>query len=129
MNAMRTFLDDFDDGLRQGRYVADELPSLSFDNGTFDLALCSHFLFLYTDQLTEDFHFHAIRELSRVAREVRVFPLVALGGKPSSYVETVGTRLKESHLCVTIQRVPYEFVRGANELMCVRPNSGEHIRL
>ncbi len=121
---MKVFLDDYDAGLSQGRYVADGLPSLSFRDGSFDLAVCSHFLFLYTDQLTEDFHVHAMLELSRVAREVRVFPLVALGGQRSSYLETVNTRLKELRLCVTIERVPYEFVRGANEMMRVRSNSG-----
>jgi len=124
MEAMETFLDDYDIGRRQGRYVADELPSLSFKDRTFDLALCSHFLFLYTDQLAEDFHCHAISELSRVASEVRVFPLVALDGTPSKHLDSVTNRLQESGFTVTIERVSYEFVRHANEMMCVRPNDG-----
>jgi len=79
---------------------------------------------LYEDQLSESFHVHAIRQLSRVAREVRIFPLVALGGTPSRHLATVSKRLQEAHLAVTIKRVPYEFVRGANEMMCVRQNGG-----
>ena len=81
MEAMRSFLEDFESGKRQGRYVDAELPTLSFPDASFDLALCSHFLFLYTEQLTAAFHQAAIRELCRVAAEVRIFPLLALGGR------------------------------------------------
>ena len=45
-----------------------------FADREFDLALCSHLLFLYSEQLTADFHLASIRELCRVAGEVRVFP-------------------------------------------------------
>ncbi len=74
--AMDLFLSDYHVGRSEGRYVDAELPSLRFADGAFDLALCSHFLFLYTTQLTEDFHVAAARELCRVAREVRIFPLM-----------------------------------------------------
>ncbi len=67
MEAMDTFLDDYDKGLEQGRYVNNELASLPFGTQSFDLALCSHFLFLYTNQLSEDFHTDAILEMVRVA--------------------------------------------------------------
>src|SRR5438093_537560 len=94
MAAMLMFLADFDDGKDQGRYVNAELPSLSFADASFDLALCSHFLFLYSDQLDESLHRASIEELCRVARAVRIFPLVAFGGRPSPYVRpTSRTRL------------------------------------
>ena len=38
------------------RYPAQALPSLNFDDGWFDLTLCSHLLFLYSDQLPFEFH-------------------------------------------------------------------------
>ncbi len=50
MAAMRRFLADYDAGRADGRYVAAELPSLPFADGAFDLAVCSHLLFLYTEQ-------------------------------------------------------------------------------
>ena len=84
-----TFLDDYETGRQGGRYVFSELPSLPFVDKAFDLALCSHFLFLYTDQLTEKFHVDSVMELCRVAREVRIFPLLALGSSPSRYVDSV----------------------------------------
>ncbi|HEY9806957.1 MAG TPA: hypothetical protein V6D04_10325, partial [Candidatus Obscuribacterales bacterium] len=50
MAAMNQFLEDFSAGLQAGRYHVAELPHLPFDNQQFDLALCSHLLFTYSDQ-------------------------------------------------------------------------------
>jgi len=80
MSSVGLFLADFEEGKRQGRYVDAELQNLPFADGDFDIALCSHFLFLYSEQFSEDFHVTAIQEMCRVAEEVRVFPLLALGG-------------------------------------------------
>ena len=120
MAAMNEFLADYETGGRDGRYVAAELPHLPFGDASFDLALCSHFLFLYTTQLGEPFHRTATRELCRVAGEVRIFPLLALGGTSSPFVETVADDLSRSRLAVSIEPVPYEFQRGGNKMMRIR---------
>lgn len=83
MAAMRCFLEDFPPGLEQGRYQAKKLPSLGFVGGEFDLALSSHFLFTYSEQLSASFHVAAIEEMCRVASEARVFPLLNYDGRPS----------------------------------------------
>jgi hypothetical protein len=44
---MQAFLDDYELGQRQGRYVDAELPTLPFENGTFHLAL-------FVDQCVHD---------------------------------------------------------------------------
>ena len=49
MNAMKLFLADYDAGTAEGRYVTAELPVLPFLDRAFDLALCSHFLFLHLE--------------------------------------------------------------------------------
>ena len=59
------------------------MPALPFADAGFGLALCSRLLFLYSDHLSPDAHVAALRELLRVAREVRVFPLLTLAGEPS----------------------------------------------
>ena len=120
MQAMNEFLADYDEGRRQGRYVDAELPSLPFADRAFDLALCSHFLFLYTEQLTADFHEAAVLELCRVASEVRIFPLLALGAVPSRYVGPVTETLRQRGFQVSIETVPYEFQRGGNQMMRIR---------
>jgi hypothetical protein len=45
MSAMNRFLDDFEKGLDEGRYIEASLPELPFFDDEFDLALCSHLLF------------------------------------------------------------------------------------
>lgn len=119
MAAMRLFLDDYDAGRAAGRYVDGELPELPFEDAAFDLALCSHFLFLYSSQLGDEVHRAALRELCRVAGEVRVFPLIALSGEPSPFVDSCVRDLRAAGHQVSIETVPYEFQRGANEMLRV----------
>jgi hypothetical protein len=119
MRAMNAFLRDYESGRLAGRYVEAELPALPFSDGTFDLALCSHLLFLYSSQLGETFHCAAIQEMCRVAAEVRIFPLLELGGRRSPYVESSVSELRSSGYAVSIEQVPYEFQRGANQMLRV----------
>ena len=121
MATMRTFLSDFKAGKRAGRYVAAALPLLPFASATFDLALCSHFLFLYSNQLSEEFHRAAIADMCGVASEVRIFPLLALDGHVSPHISPIVASLRNAGHEVTIERVPYEFQRGGNEMMRIRP--------
>jgi hypothetical protein len=124
MTAMRTFLDDYESGKRQRRYIDAALPTLPFVDHSFHLALCSHLLFLYSIQLGEAFHRAAIHEMCRVAVEVRIFPLVALGGGRSPFVEQCVHELNACDYRVTIENVPYEFQRGGNEMIRVRRSAG-----
>jgi hypothetical protein len=120
MAAMEAFLEDFSRGKAEGRYVEAELPALPFDDSSFDLALCSHFLFLYSLQFAEGFHLKSISELCRIARETRIFPLVTLAGERSPYVDRCVAELRAAGCNVTIETVPYEFQRGGNQMMRIR---------
>ena len=115
--AMDAFLEDYSRGLEEGRYLDDSLPDLSFREGAFGLALCSHYLFLYSPHLSLDFHLRSIRELCRVAREVRIFPLLELGSVPSRHLEPVMEILSREGYLVAIETVPYEFQRGGSRMM------------
>jgi hypothetical protein len=94
MAAMPRFLEDFPPGLEKGRYRADKLPSLGFGDGQFDLALSSHFLFTYSEQLSANSHLATIKEMCRVADKARVFPLLNYGGKPSRLLHPVVSELR-----------------------------------
>jgi len=118
--ALELFLDDFEDGKGEGRYVSASLPSLPFEDGSFRLALVSHLLFLYGDDLDFDFHLASIRELLRVADEVRVFPLVNLDGLPSSHLPGVMNALRREGAGAELVRVPFEFQKGATRMLRVR---------
>ena len=118
--AMDDFLDDYPEGLDEERYIDASLPELPFREKEFDLALCSHYLFLYSPHLSHDFHLRSIRELCRVAREVRIFPLLELGAVPSRHLDEIQKDLQEQGYTVSIVPVDYEFQRGGNRMMKVR---------
>jgi hypothetical protein len=110
--AMRRFLTDFEQGKQEGRYAAASLPALPFADGQFSLALASHLLFLYSEQLDLDFHIAAFEELLRVAGEVRVFPLLGLDRQWSPHVGPVRDHLERAGFGVEIMAVQYEFQRA-----------------
>jgi hypothetical protein len=56
----------------------------------------------------------------RVAAEVRIFPLLALGATPSPLVSTMAEELRAEGLTVSIDDVAYEFQRGGNKMMRIR---------
>ncbi len=117
MSAMKEFLADYDEGKKQGRYIDAELPLLPFDDGDFDIALCSHFLFLYSDRLSMGFHRESIRQLCRVATEVRIFPLIDLDLRPSPHVQPIVRLLGRDGFTASVEQVPYEFQRGGNKML------------
>ncbi|MHC4872090.1 MAG: SAM-dependent methyltransferase [Planctomycetota bacterium] len=119
MSAMEEFLKDYAGGAKQNRYVAAELPSLPFADNSFELALCSHFLFLYSQQYTADFHVDAICELCRTAEEVRIFPLVELGSVKSRHLDIVISTLIDNGFNPEIVKVDYEFQKTGNEMLVV----------
>ena len=120
MAAMDAFLEDFHAGKQGGRYIAGQLPSLQFDNRRFDIALSSHFLFLYSDHLSAEFHLQALKEMLRVAHEVRVFPLLMLGGAPSPHLSFVIEKLNSDGYHAEIQQVMYEFQKGGNKMLVIK---------
>jgi len=118
--AMKKFLADFDNGKRDGRYVTAELPDIPFESNAYDLAVCSHFLFLYSDILSLEFHQRAIEEMCRVAREARIFPLLNYNAKPSPFLEPLLKLLTDAGYNTSVEVVSYEFQRGGNQMLRVR---------
>lgn len=116
MASMREFLADFPAGKQEDRYRTAELPTLPFCDAEFDLALCSHYLFLY-GTLGLSFHAASIIELTRVAAEIRIFPLVQLDGQKSPFLPAVCDTLEASGFLGEVVQVAYEFQRGACEML------------
>lgn len=117
--ALEGFLADYESGLSEGRYLVGELPSLPFVPASFGLAVCSHLLFLYSDLLTEDFHIRAVRELCRVARETRIFPLLTQSRQPSPHLSAVRSALAADGYATEVVSVGYEFQKGGNQMLRV----------
>ena len=117
LNAMDEFLIDYEDGKRSGRYQHQELPRLSFKEKKFDLAWSSHFLFLYSEHFDAEFHLNAIKEMLRVANEVRIFPLLDLNNARSTHLDAVLEYVAKKGYTYEILKSDYEFQRGANEVL------------
>ncbi len=126
LEAMGSFLDDFESGKKEGRYLVRRLPHLGFEEREFDLVLCSHLLFLYSGQLSLEFHLNSIDELCRVGREVRIFPLLELSGEKSRHIGEVTAYLDKSGRRFEIERVAYEFQKGGNEMLVIK-EEGESV--
>lgn len=119
MSAMRQFLDDFEQGKVENRYICHELPArLNYEDDTFDIGLSSHFLLMYT-VLGYDFHIQAITEILRVCKEVRIFPIVDLDANKTDLIANVIDYLKK-HYNIQIIKTKYEFQKGDNYLLIVR---------
>lgn len=119
MAAMRHFLLDYEAGRIEGRYQVGTVENLSFADGEFDLALVSHFLFLYDAQFDREFHVRALVELMRVAKEVRVFPILTLDGRPYPELYYVLRELRRRGFSTSVRKVSYEFQRGGDEMLVV----------
>lgn len=117
VEALELFLADYDAGLAAGRYLNAELPTLPFADQSFALALCSHFLFLYSLHFDAEFHVRAIAELLRVAREVRVFPLLTLAREPSPHLDAVLAWCASRGFVARVEKTGYELQKGGNEML------------
>ncbi|HUI28984.1 MAG TPA: hypothetical protein VLX91_02115 [Candidatus Acidoferrales bacterium] len=119
-SATEIFLEDYERGKIAKKYVGEELPELSFVDKDFDIALSSHFLFLYSHILNLDFHIGAISEMLRVAKEVRIFPLQNLEVQKSPHLDSVIKKFSSDGYEVATIKVGYEFQRGSNEYLRIR---------
>lgn len=118
MSAMKRFLEDYDKGRAEGRYVYHELPDrLPFEADHFDIGLSSHFLLMYTS-LGYDFHIAAMTEMLRVCREIRVFPTVDLDAEKTELIDKVISHFREMFR-VEIVSTDYEFQKGGNKMLSI----------
>lgn len=116
--ALAQFYRDYEEGRFVGRYVQAALPKLPFADGQFDLVLSAHFLFTYSDRLNFDFHVACLKELCRVsAGEVRIYPLVGPDSQPYARLDDLMSVLQSSGIRVGLRDVPFEFQRGANQML------------
>lgn len=119
MNAMSNFIDDFELGKTQERYIYHELPNqTNFEDLSFDLGLSSHFLILYS-QLGLDFHIKSIAEMLRICKEIRIFPIVNLNAVKSEVLDGV-IDFFQTDFIVSIDSVDYEFQKGGNQMLKIK---------
>lgn len=117
--AMEEFLTDYPTGREEGRYVDASLPKIPIGDKEFELALCSHFLFLYSEQFSLSFHMQSIKELCRISSEVRIFPLLDLNAKKSKHLDAILSQLQAKGFDLRVETVAYEFQKDGNQMLRV----------
>ncbi len=120
VKVLNAFTADYENGKTQGRYVVGELPALDFERNRFNLALCSHFLFLYSNQLSYEFHRAAVVEMLRLAPEVRIFPLLTLTLTVSPYVQPLIDELRAEGVSVSVETMDYALQRGGDKMLRIQ---------
>jgi len=119
MSAMATFLEDFELGKKQQRYIYHELPNpTKYNDSEYDLGLSSHFLILYS-QLGLDFHIKAITEMLRICKEIRIFPILNLDAKKSEVLDEIINHF-DPNFIVNIKSSDYEFQKGGNKTLVIK---------
>lgn len=119
MDTMSNFIADFENGKKENRYKAHELPNtLNYDNKSFDLGLSSHFLILYS-KLGLEFHIKSISEMLRVCKEIRIFPLLNLNAEEPEILDKVCKHFKQNFE-INIIPVNYEFQKGGNKMLVIK---------
>jgi len=116
--ASTIFLEDYK--THPERYVAGELPRLSFADGEFDLTLVSYFLFAYQDQLGYEFHRQSMLEIMRVTRgEARIYPTVTFEAQPSEYIPMLQADPALHRFAFTEIKTDFEFLVNSNSFLRV----------
>ncbi|MDJ0737809.1 MAG: SAM-dependent methyltransferase [Nostocaceae cyanobacterium] len=120
VKVINEFINDYEGGKQEGRYQIGELPKLNCANKEYDIALCSHLLFLYSDHFDYQFHHQSIEEMLRVSKEVRIFPLLTLMLQPSPHLESIMQKFQQMGYIVSIVKVPYELQKDGNEMLIIK---------
>lgn len=114
---------EYGGGTSAEKVMLDEKASLPFDDFSFDFALSSHDLFTDIDsqslQVQVEQHIHIIRELARVANEVRIFPVIDKSGQASPLLGPVLLGLQRANYGVEIREVPYSLYPKGNVMLRV----------
>ena len=113
------FFADYEKGKAEKRYIPASDYTLPFDHFEFDFALSSHYLFADLDDQDVDFHLNVIRELARVAKEVRIFPLIDRHGQLSPFLGPVLLGLQQEDYGVEVKEVGYHLQTKGNAMLRV----------
>jgi hypothetical protein len=102
------------------RYVAGELPRLSFADGEFDLTLVSYFLFAYQERLGYESHRESVLEIMRVTQgEARIYPTVTFEAQPSEYIPMLQFDPALQRFEFTEVKTEFEFLVNSNSFLKV----------
>ncbi|CDZ77467.1 hypothetical protein BN59_01750 [Legionella massiliensis] len=116
---MAKFFADYEEGKKEERYLGVSEYKLPFADFSFDFALSANYLFADLDDQDVEFHIQVLKELARVAKEVRIFPLIDRHGQPSPFLGPVLLGLQQQNYGVEVREVPYHLQPTGNAMLRV----------
>lgn len=116
---MDAFFADYKKGMDASRYLAINELKLPFDDFSFDYALSSHYLFSQLEDQSVEFHIQLLKELARVAHEVRIFPLIDRNAQPSPMLGPVLLGLQRENYGTEVRSVDYHLQPKGNAMLRV----------
>jgi ubiquinone/menaquinone biosynthesis C-methylase UbiE len=122
LESFHRFAADYSASDAKMRYVAGSLPQLPFENGSFDLVLCSHFLFLYADQFDASFHERAVLDMIRVCRpggQVRIYPLKSLRWEPYPHMDSLLTAICNAGAVPSFENSLLPFIPNSSKMLVI----------
>lgn len=122
-HSLELFVDDYRKDYEKKRYINGALPELTFQDDSFSLILCSHFLFLYQEQFDYAFHLQAVQEMVRVCRsggEIRIYPLVGFKRELHPNLNELMNTLKGNGLEVDLITTDFRFIPGATHVLSIK---------
>ncbi|RUT36617.1 SAM-dependent methyltransferase [Paenibacillus zeisoli] len=100
------------------KYSYVEFPKLPFGDQSVDLTLSAHFLFMYADRLSEQFHKESLLELMRITREeIRIFPLVDLSSRRYEALNKLIELAESKGWAAEERKTDYCFQKGADHYL------------
>ncbi len=117
-SALEVFLKDYRRYFAVGRYVPGKLPSLPFEDASFDRVLCAHFLFVYENSFP--FLLDSLVELCRIAKkEVRIHPVVNNKGEMHPDLAQARKELEKTGYKSEVIQVDHEFFKGTDKTLVI----------
>ncbi|MBA4696444.1 MAG: hypothetical protein H2069_03515 [Legionella sp.] len=114
---LQLFFADYPKGKDEGRYLGIDHAKLPFDDFSFDIALSAYHFFVNPNIGDLDSYLNILKELARVAKEVRLFPLVDCRGEPSPLLGPVLLGLQQQNYGIEVKEVPYNLQPNGNAML------------
>jgi hypothetical protein len=113
--SLELFLSDYETGKKQGRYRAMDLPPFSNVEETYELLLCTDFLF--NPPVSSGTAQELMNELCKLAAEVRIFPLPQDKNAVAAELGPMMLALQQRNFGVEIRAVNYPPCNQASAML------------
>lgn len=123
--SLNKFIESYREDHNKEKYIASTLPFLPFDNDTFSLVFCNHFLFLYQEQFDYKFHLDAIIEMLRITQKgglILIYPLVDFKNETYLHLDKLIDEINEIGINAKINETKFRFIPSATNFLTIEKN-------